>query len=88
MALTVRNYIEYADLVGWTDKQLMQAILLLHKQQNPDLHVKLNVKKGDFFVFFKALVPVATAFARSAENRTCGFIPHNLGTDHTLPDRG
>ena len=58
MALTIRNYIEYSDIVGWTEKQLMQAILLLLKQQKPDLHVKLNVKKGDFFIFFNALVTV------------------------------
>ena len=48
MALTVRNYLEYSDQVGWTEKQLMQAILLLLKQQKPNPHVKLNVKKGDF----------------------------------------
>ena len=36
----------------------MQAILCLLKQQKPDLHVKLKVKKGDFFIFFNALVNV------------------------------
>ena len=38
MALTIRNYIEYSNLIGWTDRQLMQVIF------KPDLHVKLNVK--------------------------------------------
>ena len=58
LALTIRNYIDHSDVAGWDEKQLMNAILLLLKQQKPDLHVRLNVKRADFFSFFKALVNV------------------------------
>ena len=58
LALTIRNYIDHSDGAGWDEKQLMTAILLLLKQQKPDLHVRLNVKRGDLYSFFKALVNV------------------------------
>ena len=58
LALTIRNYIEHSDTAGWDEKQLMTAILQLLKQQKPDLHVRLNVKRADFYSFFKALVNV------------------------------
>jgi len=58
LALTIRNYIDHSDSAGWDEKQLMTAILLLLKQQKPDLHVRLNVKRADFYSFFKALVNV------------------------------
>ena len=34
----------------------MQALLLMLKTNRPDLHTKLNVKKNNFFAFFKALI--------------------------------
>ena len=32
LALTVKNYLEHIDKVGWTDRTLLQALLLLLKQ--------------------------------------------------------
>ena len=56
LALTIRNYIEYSDSVGWSDKLLMQALIMMLKIHRPDLHTKLNVKRSSFFSFFQALI--------------------------------
>ena len=56
LALTIHNYLDHADVIGWKDCQLMQALLLMLKTNRPDLHTKLNVKKNNFFAFFKALI--------------------------------
>ena len=47
----------------------MNAILLLLKQQKPDLHIKLNIKRADFFIFFKALVNVCHQTNEIAKSR-------------------
>ena len=56
LALTIGNYIEYSDSVGWSDKLLMQALLMMLKTHRSDLHTKLNVKRSNFFAFFQALI--------------------------------
>ena len=60
LALTVKNYLEYSDKVGWNDKTLLRALLSLLKQHAKDLHMKLSIKKNDLFSFFKALTQVCT----------------------------
>ena len=56
LVLTIHNYLDHADVIGWKDCQLMQALLLMLKTNRPDLQTKLNVKKNNFFAFFKALI--------------------------------
>jgi len=69
LALTIQNYLDHADVVGWKDTQLMHALLLMLKTQRPDLHTKLNVKKSNFFAFFKALIQTCGQNAEIAKCR-------------------
>ena len=56
LALTIRNFIEHADQVGWTNKLLIQALLEMLKGYKPDLYSKLNVKRSQIQAFFQTLV--------------------------------
>ena len=60
LALTVMNYLEDCDKVGWNDKTLLASLLSLLKQHKQDLHTRLSIKKNDLFSFFKALTQVCT----------------------------
>ena len=60
LALTVKNYLEYRDKVGWNYKMLIQALLSLLKQHRQDLHTKVSIKKNNLFSFCKALTQVYT----------------------------
>ena len=56
LALTIRNFIEHADLIGWSNKLLIQALLEMLKRYKPDLYSKLNVKRSQTQAFFQTLV--------------------------------
>ena len=68
LALTVSNFIEHSDVIGWTDDQLMQAILHMLKLNRLDLYVKL-IKKNDFIVFFDTLLHNCTMVTEIAQCR-------------------
>ena len=54
--LTIRNFIEHAEQVGWSNKLLIQALLEMLKRYKPDLYSKLNVKRSQTQAFFQTLV--------------------------------
>ena len=56
LALTIKNFIEHGDTIGWSNKLLIQALLEMLKKYKPDLYSKLNVKRAQTQAFFQSLV--------------------------------
>ena len=56
LSLTIRNFIEHNDIVGWSSRNLVQALLLMLSKHRPDLYTKLNVKRTQHHQFFSALI--------------------------------
>ena len=56
LALTIRNFIDHSNQVGWSNKLLIQALLEMLKRYKTDLYSKLNVKRSKTQAFFQTLV--------------------------------